>query len=101
MAGSPGQELGAVAPLAVGRVGERDALRIAAVPGILGEAGLLGGGLGGEWRQGWAGSFGCRHDRDLRGEGGAMADAPDFRFQAAWLTGTAGKSTSVPNTSLM
>jgi hypothetical protein len=37
----------------------------------------------------------------FEGEGGAMADAPDFRCQAAWLTGTAGKSTSVPNTSLM
>jgi hypothetical protein len=38
---APGQEFGAVAPLAVGRVGERDALRIAAVPGVLGKAGLL------------------------------------------------------------
>ena len=42
------EELGAVAPAAVGRVGERDASRIAGVPRVLGQACLLRGGLGGE-----------------------------------------------------
>ena len=32
----------------------RDAVRVAAVPAILGGAGLLRGGLGGEGREGWA-----------------------------------------------
>src|SRR3954468_2079176 len=38
------QELGPVTPAAVDRIGERDACRIARVPGILGHARLLGGG---------------------------------------------------------
>jgi hypothetical protein len=45
------EELGAVPPAAVLRIGQRDALRIAAVPGILGEARLFGGGSDGEGRQ--------------------------------------------------
>src|SRR5262245_15409666 len=39
------QELGPVAPNAVRRIGERDALRIARVPGVLGHAHLLGRSL--------------------------------------------------------
>ena len=42
------EELGAVPPAAVGRVGERNARRIARIPGVLGHARLLRGGLGGE-----------------------------------------------------
>ena len=45
------QELGAIAPAAVGRVGERDARGIARVPGVFGHARLLRGGLGGERRK--------------------------------------------------
>src|SRR5215813_9155212 len=45
------QEFGAVAPPAVGRVGERDARRIARVPGVLGHARLLRGRFGGERRK--------------------------------------------------
>src|SRR6202021_2915188 len=47
-----------VTPTAVFRVGQRDALGIARVPGIFGHAGLLGGGLFGErrkWRTGHGG----------------------------------------------
>ena len=43
-----GQELCAVAPAAVLRIGERHTLGVAAVPGILGEARFLGGGRSGE-----------------------------------------------------
>src|SRR5262245_62504088 len=46
-----GEELAAVSPDAVGRIGERDALGIAAVPGILGGARLLRGALAGERRK--------------------------------------------------
>ena len=53
------QELGAVSPAAVRRVGERDARRIAGVPGVLGHAGLLRGGLGVERRKRRA-AHGCR-----------------------------------------
>ena len=49
------EELGAIAPLAVRRVGQRDLRRIAAVPAILGKADLLGRGLLGEGRQGRTG----------------------------------------------
>src|SRR5258708_7312759 len=42
------EEFGAVAPTTVGSVGERDARRIARVPGILGQTRLLGGGFDGE-----------------------------------------------------
>ncbi len=38
----------AIAPDAVGTVGQRDALRVAAVPAVLGGADLLRGGFGGE-----------------------------------------------------
>src|ERR1700676_2183188 len=45
------QEFGAVAPTTVGGVGERNARRIARVPGILGQTRLLGRGFGGERRE--------------------------------------------------
>ena len=45
------EEFRAVAPAAVERVGERDALGIARVPGVFGHACLLGGGLGVERRK--------------------------------------------------
>src|SRR5271166_1870412 len=47
------EKLRAVAPAAVGRVGERDASGIARIPCVFGEAGLLCcalGGKGGKWR---------------------------------------------------
>jgi hypothetical protein len=44
------EELGAVTPATVLGIGEGDALRVPSVPGILGEAYLLRGGLGGERR---------------------------------------------------
>src|SRR5262249_56501046 len=43
----PAEELGAVPPAAVLGVGQRDRLRIATVPGVLGGADLLPGALGG------------------------------------------------------
>src|ERR1700730_6058655 len=45
------QEFGAVAPTTSGGVGERDARRIARVPGILGKTRLFGGGFVGERRE--------------------------------------------------
>ena len=45
------QKLRAVAPAAVGRIGERDASGIARIPGVFGQARLLGCGFGGERRQ--------------------------------------------------
>src|SRR3979411_2732097 len=42
------QKLGAIAPPAVDRIGERDACRLAGVPGILGHARRLRSSLGGE-----------------------------------------------------
>src|SRR4029453_2144467 len=48
--GTAVDELGAVAPFAVGRVGQRHPGRVAAVPGILGHADLLGCCLSGEGR---------------------------------------------------
>src|SRR5438045_600128 len=53
-------ELGAVAPDAIHRIGKRYFGRIARVPGILGEARLLRGAFGCKGRQGWAG-----HGRSL------------------------------------
>src|SRR5580692_4509868 len=53
-------ELGAVAPDAVHRIGERYFGGIARVPGILGETRLLRGAFGGKGRQRWAG-----HGRSL------------------------------------
>src|SRR3546814_4024018 len=52
---APFDEFGPVAPAAVRRIGERDFRRVAAVPGIFGQPRLLGGGLGIERRQRWAG----------------------------------------------
>src|SRR4029077_20599772 len=48
------QKLRTIEPAAVRRVGQRDAGRVAAVPGVFGAARLLCGGLGGEGRQWWA-----------------------------------------------
>src|ERR1700730_10800109 len=45
------QKFGAVTPTTVGGVGERDARRIARVPGILGKTRFLGGGFRGERRE--------------------------------------------------
>src|ERR1700730_1052944 len=64
------QEFGAVAPVAVARIGERDALRIARVPRILGEAHFLNRGFEREGWKGWAvlghGSLrSTRFDRDF------------------------------------
>src|SRR5882757_7727061 len=53
-------ELGAVAPDAIPRIGKRYLGRIARVPGILGEARLLRGAFGRKGRQWWAG-----HGRSL------------------------------------
>src|SRR5690348_13330927 len=47
-------ELRAIAPAAVDRIGECDTHRIPRIPGILGAARLLRGGLGGEGRKWWA-----------------------------------------------
>src|SRR5262245_26896600 len=48
------QKLGAIAPAAVDRIGERDARGLAGVPGILGHARFLCGGLGGERGKRWS-----------------------------------------------
>jgi len=58
---SAGQELGSVAPDAVGRVGERYSARIARIPSILSHPHLLNRGLGSERRQWRAGLFDSRH----------------------------------------
>src|SRR6187551_2542352 len=55
------QELGSVAPHAVGRIGERAALRIARVPGVLGHPHLLSCGLEREGRKGRTGLLGGWH----------------------------------------
>src|SRR6185369_3064866 len=47
------EEFGAIAPAAVGRIGLRDPRRVARVPGVLGHAGLLRGGVGVERRKWW------------------------------------------------
>src|SRR3569832_71485 len=46
-------KLGAVTPRAVRCIGQRHALRIAAVPAVFGAAHLLDGGLAREWRKRW------------------------------------------------
>src|SRR5258708_20873515 len=52
------QAFGTVSPPAIGGICERDAGRIARIPGILGKPRLLGGGFVGERRQRWA-AHGC------------------------------------------
>src|SRR5882757_535302 len=52
------QEFGTVSPPAIGGICERNAGRIARIPGILGKPRLLGGGFVGERRQRWA-AHGC------------------------------------------
>src|SRR6266849_8812367 len=70
-------ELGAVAPDAIHRIGECYFGRIARVPGILGEARLLRGAFGRKGRQRWAG-----HGRSLlvsyvpNGSGGGRSLMP-------------------------
>src|SRR5262245_3223347 len=62
------EELGAVAPNAVGCVGKRAAFRIAAVPRVLGHAHLLRRGLGRERREGrtgWLGGWHLPHSQRL------------------------------------
>ena len=56
-----GDELRPVAPYAIGRVGQRHALCVTAVPRVLGHAHLLRGGLRGEGREGGARLFGGGH----------------------------------------
>src|SRR5262249_9710127 len=46
-----GKELGAISPNAVLRIGQRDALTVAGIPGIFGPPSLVCSGLGGEWGQ--------------------------------------------------
>src|SRR5262249_29661771 len=50
--GPASQEFGSVSPSTVLCVGERDAGRVAAVPGVFGEPRLLCGGFGGKRRKG-------------------------------------------------
>src|SRR5208283_1928791 len=58
--GAAGDELRAVPPLTIPRVGEGDARGVAAVPGILSQSDLPGCVLGcSERRQGWAVGFHC------------------------------------------
>src|SRR5204862_6762037 len=49
--GSPGEELGAVAPAAILAIGERYTLGLARVPGVLGHPHLLHGAFTREWRK--------------------------------------------------
>src|SRR5690606_1100525 len=53
-----GDELVAIAPDRVGRVGESDPLRVAGVPGVLGGLHLDAGGFSGERRDGRPGHYG-------------------------------------------
>src|SRR5215467_4996399 len=61
---APSEELCAVAPDAVRRVGHGHSLRVPCVPGVLGQANLLCGGCHVEWGKGWAGLLDRRHDGD-------------------------------------
>src|SRR5205807_8107031 len=61
------KKLGAVALDAVERVGERDVFRIARVPGILGQARLVGGGFRGERGKGRAAHNGTLPEYETRG----------------------------------
>src|ERR1051326_278187 len=54
---SSDQELGAVSPDRIQRVGERDSLRIARVPGVFRFAHLFDRGAGVEWWQRWSWGF--------------------------------------------
>jgi hypothetical protein len=54
IAGPSLDEFDSISPGTVLGVSERHTLRVAAVPGILRQTGLLRGGLGREWRQGRA-----------------------------------------------
>ena len=56
--GAAGQELRAVSPGAAFGVGQGHAGRVAGVPGVLGHAGLAGGGFGGEGRTDGGGAGG-------------------------------------------
>ena len=56
-----GKKFGTVAPDGIHGVGERDALRVASVPGVLSHPNFLDSGLGIERREGWPRSF---HIRD-------------------------------------
>src|SRR4030081_1485196 len=49
--GAAFEKFGAIAPTAVLGIGQRDAFGIPGIPGVLGHAGLLGGGLSREWRK--------------------------------------------------
>src|SRR5580704_2292775 len=60
---SPADELRAVPPSRIDRVGKRHFLRVASVPAVFGEAHLLNRTLTRERRQGWAaGRRCCCHD---------------------------------------
>ena len=88
------QKLGTIAPAAVGRIGQRDARRIAGVPGILRHAHLLGGGFGIERRK--------RRTARRAGHGLAPFGLWATAGQAAALrAATTGKSIAVWPTSLM
>src|SRR5262245_56235468 len=64
---APLKKLGAVAPDAGKRVGERDFFRIARVPGILGQARLLGGGFSVKRGKGRAAHNGTLPEYEARG----------------------------------
>ena len=51
------EEFGTIAPDGIDGVGQRDALRVARVPGVFGQANFLDGGIGVEGRERWASSF--------------------------------------------
>src|SRR5689334_13888814 len=57
------EEFGAIAPAAVGRIGQRNTGRIARVPRVLGHADLLSGCFSGERRKRRT-AFGCAHRSD-------------------------------------
>src|SRR5262249_7424325 len=67
------QELRAIAPAAVGRVGEGDARGIARVPGVLGETDLLHGSLGAEGRKRGTAQGGAWRRSGAGGAGGGLA----------------------------
>ncbi len=58
-----GEELTAVAPAAVGGIGQGHAVGVAGIPGVFGEAGFLGGGFESER---WQGRTGVGHGSGAR-----------------------------------
>src|SRR3954451_14340480 len=88
------QELTAIAPPAVRRVGLRDACRITRVPGVFRQARLLRSGLGGERRQRRAahGSYSCEGQAEI----GRILTIFIQAYSVAMVTSVARRASAYP-----